>query len=101
MPPGQKVVSTGPWVNAEETIRPTDDQSRHFAGFVENLRQRRQPSATVETLHFATAVGHLMNLSWEVGRSIRWDGEHSRVAGDEAANKLVFRPYRAPWKLEV
>jgi predicted dehydrogenase len=101
VPQGQKVVSTGPFVNAEETVRPTDDQSRHFAGFIENVRQRKQPNATVETLHYATAVGHLMNISWEVGRSIRWDGAQHRVLNDAQAHKLVMRPYRAPWKLEV
>jgi hypothetical protein len=101
VPQGQKVVSTGPFVNSEETVRPTDDQSRHFAGFIENVRQRKQPNATVETLHYATAVGHLMNISWEVGRSIRWDGAQHRVLNDAQAHKLVMRPYRAPWKLEV
>ncbi len=44
-------------------------------------------------------VGHLMNISWETGRSIRWDG--TRVVGDPQANALVLRPYRAPWKLEA
>ena len=101
VPPGEKMVSTGPFVNAEETVRPADDQSVHFAGFIRNVRDRKQPNATVETLHYATAVGHLMNMSWEVGRSIRWDGANHKVLNDPAAQKLVLRPYRAPWKLEV
>jgi predicted dehydrogenase len=101
VPRGQKIVSTGPFVNAEETVRPAVDANRHFAVFIENVRNRKQPSATPETLHYATAVGHLMNMSWEVGRNIRWDGEHNKVIGDPAADKLVLRPYRAPWKLEV
>jgi hypothetical protein len=42
-----------------------------------------------------------MNVSWETGRSIRWDGKTNRVAGDPAAQALVTKPYRAPWKLEV
>ncbi len=101
VPRGQKMVSTGPFVNAEETVRPADDQSVHFAGFIENVRRRRQPNATVETLHYATAVGHLMNMSWETGRTLRWDGENHTVIGDPEAQKLVLRPYRAPWKLEA
>lgn len=100
-PRGEKLVSKGPFVNVEETVLPTDDQSVHFAGFIENVRRRTPPRATVETLHHATAVGHLMNISWEVGRSIRWDGVNSKMPGDAEANKLVLRPYRAPWKLEV
>jgi hypothetical protein len=42
-----------------------------------------------------------MNISWEVGRSIRWDGSKNLVLDDPQANALVMRPYRAPWKLEV
>jgi predicted dehydrogenase len=101
VPSGQKIVSGGFFVNAEETVLPAPDHNRHFAAFIDNVRDRKQPSATPETLHYSTAVGHLMNMSWEVGRRIRWDGEQNRAMDDPAANKLVLRPYRAPWKLEV
>jgi predicted dehydrogenase len=101
VPQGQKVLSTGSFVNVEEAVRPADDANRHFGAFIENVRDRKQPNATVQTLHSATAVAQLMNISWEVGRSIRWDGENHKVLNDPAAGKLVLRPYRAPWKLEV
>ena len=101
IPRGQKVVATGPLINSEETVPPADDHYKHFEVFIENVRNRRQPVATVETLHHASAVGHLMNLSWEAGRAIRWDGENHRVVDDTKANALVTRHYRAPWKLEV
>ena len=32
-----------------------------------------------------------MSLSFE------WDQEKGRVVGDEEANRLLRRPYRAPW----
>lgn len=101
VPQGQKITSTGPFVNAEETVKPTDDEFCHFKAFIENVRSRKAPPATVETLHYATALAHLMNISSEVGRGIRWDGEHNQVIDDPAAQKLVLKPYRAPWKLEV
>lgn len=100
-PRAQRAVAPGPYVTAEETVLPAADANRHFEMFIENVRNRRQPSATPETLHYATAVGHLMNISWESGRSIHWDGERNSVVGDPAAGRLVMRPYRAPWKLEV
>jgi len=101
IPAGQKIASTGPYVNVEETVKPSDDVRRHMEGFIANVRDRKQPNATVETLHHSTAVGHLMNMSWETGRTLRWDGEQNKVVGDAEAQKLVMRRYRAPWKLAV
>jgi hypothetical protein len=100
-PRGTRVIATGPLLGAEETVQAKDDHLYHFEVFLNNLRQRKQPAANPETLHWATAAGHLMNVSWETGRSIRWDGKTNRVAGDPAAQALVTKPYRAPWKLEV
>ncbi len=101
VPKGQRVTSTSPLINPEETVLPADDAYKHFEVFIQNVRGRRQPAATVETLHHATAVGHLMNISWESGRAIRWDGERNQVVGDSKANGLVTHAYRAPWKLEI
>jgi predicted dehydrogenase len=88
-------------ISPEEFTPAKDDHSYAFEVFLNNIRQRKQPDANPETCHYATALGHLMNISWETGRSIRWDGEQNRVLDDPKAQTLVTRPYRAPWKLEV
>ncbi|MCP5110654.1 MAG: hypothetical protein GY953_07450 [bacterium] len=86
---------------AEETTPAADDRMRHFGLFIENLRARKQPNTTPQTLQDATTIGHLMNISWEVGRSIRWDAARQGVVDDPKADGMVMKPYRAPWKLEV
>ena len=98
---GQKIAPQGALINAEETVPAKDDHLYHFQVFLDNLRSRKQPSANPETCHYATAVGHLANISYLAGRSIRWDGENHKVVGDASAQKLVTKPYRAPWKLQV
>ena len=101
-PKGKKTqLAAGYLLSEEEEILPADDKFRHSEVFLENIRDRREPETDAQTGHYATNFGHLMNISWEVGRSIRWDGEKEQVIGDEAANALVSKPYRAPWKLEV
>jgi predicted dehydrogenase len=97
----QKPVLTGNLINPEEECATVHDDLRHFDVFLDNLRGRKQPSANLETGHHASNLGHLMNISWQAGRSIRWNGEQERVAGDAEANALVMKPYRAPWKLAV
>lgn len=99
--PGTKVNAAAQYVGAEETVRAEDDHLYHFQVFLDNLRSRKQPEANPETCHHATALGHLMNISWETGRSIRWDAAKQCIAGDSEAQSKVFRPYRAPWKLEA
>lgn len=99
--PRAKVNTAAQYVTAEETVRAQDDHLYHFQVFLDNIRNRKQPEANPETCHYATALGHLMNISWEVGRSIRWDGATNRVPGDAEAQSKVLRPYRAPWKLEA
>jgi hypothetical protein len=42
-----------------------------------------------------------MNVAYQAGRTIHWDGENERVIGDADAKKYVMKPYRAPWKLKV
>jgi hypothetical protein len=70
---GGKITSTGAF-NAEQTVMAEDDHLYHFELWLKNLRDRKQPEANPETCHRATAVGHLMNISW-VRPKIRWDGQ--------------------------
>jgi len=73
----------------------------HAEVFIQNVRNHTKPFADVEVGHHATNPGHLMNIAWRVGRPIRWDGAQEQIVGDEEANALVTKQYRAPWTLEV
>jgi hypothetical protein len=33
----------------------------------------------------------------KLNRTLTWDAAKQRVGGDEEANRLLARPYRAPW----
>jgi len=35
---------------------------------------------------------------YKLGRSVQWDGEKTRIVGDDEANKLLRRDYRGQWK---
>ncbi len=96
-----KVGASGILINPEEDELAHDDSTRHSEVFLDCIRQRKPPAANPETGHDATNLGHLMNISWQVGRTIHWDGAKEQVIGDSEANALVTKPYRAPWKLEV
>jgi len=73
----------------------------HVEVFLDCVRNRKQPEANAEIGHLATTPGHLLNISYLVGRKIRWDPQKEQVIDDPEANALVTKKYREPWKLEV
>ena len=40
---------------------------------------------------------HLANISYRVGRTLNWDSKKMECTGDAEANKMLTRPYRAPY----
>ena len=91
---------------SEETVHNTTkghvyNLQDHAQVFLDCIRSRCKPPADVEVGHFASNPGHLMNISWRVGRRIAWDAEREQVLNDPEANALVTKHYRTPWKLEV
>lgn len=69
----------------------------HMQDFLKAIETRGTPVADIEQGHISSASCILANLSAKIGRSIHWDVARGRIQGDEQANSLLERPYRAPW----
>jgi predicted dehydrogenase len=69
----------------------------HVRDFLACVQTRQRPVADVEEAYVSTAACILANVSMQVGRTLAWDHAAGRVSGDEEANRLLRRPYRAPW----
>jgi predicted dehydrogenase len=69
----------------------------HMLNLLENIRTRGRPVSDIEEGYISSATCILANLSQRLNRSLAWDAEHQRVIGDDEANRLLQRPYRAPW----
>jgi predicted dehydrogenase len=65
--------------------------------FLNAIEKRSRPVADIEEGYISTASCILANLSMQLGRSLRWDPGQGQVVGDPEANRLLRRPYRAPW----
>ena len=68
-----------------------------WADFVQAIEHGRRPLCDIEIGHRSTTMSLLGMLSHKLGRSVAWDGEREVIPGDEEANKLLSREYRAPW----
>jgi predicted dehydrogenase len=69
----------------------------HMKDLLANMASRGKPVADIEQGYMSTAACILANVSMKVGRSLQWDHAKGQVVGDAEANKLLRRPYRAPW----
>jgi len=72
---------------------------KHVKNFLDCLRSRERPNSDVEIGHDSMIACHLGNLAQRLGRMVRWDTDKEAVIDDPEAQKLVSRPYRAPWVL--
>ncbi len=96
-----EVLQNGKKVVPDVEVLADDDEYEHTRVFLDNVRNRKKPLADLEVGHLATNVGHLMNVSYEVGHKIRWDGCREHAIDDAEADARVHRTYRGPWKLDV
>jgi predicted dehydrogenase len=71
----------------------------HFANFADAVRARdpKLLHAEVEETALSTALCHLGNISYRVGRELRFDPARMKFTGDAEADKLLTREYRAPY----
>jgi predicted dehydrogenase len=69
----------------------------HMKDFLANIATRGKPVADIEQGHISSASCILANIAMQVGRTLHWDPAQHRVINDDEANRLLRRPYRAPW----
>jgi len=85
--------------------RTEKDLERHVASAIRGHMQdllactatRQQPVADIEQGVISSVACILANLSMQLGRTLAWDPVKQAVSGDAEANRLLRRPYRAPW----
>ena len=67
--------------------------------FPEAVRQRVPTGSHAERSHRVATIYHLANVAFRCGRPLKFDPVAEQVIGDEEANRLVYQPMRAPWRL--
>jgi len=67
--------------------------------FLKCMKSRKDPYFPVDIGHRVSSVCHLANIAIKTGRKLKWDPKAERFENDDAANLMLSRPMRAPWKL--
>ncbi|MCC5876483.1 MAG: Gfo/Idh/MocA family oxidoreductase [Candidatus Sumerlaeia bacterium] len=69
----------------------------HHDDFINCIKTRNRPAADCEIGHRSTTACNLGNIAMEMRRKLVWDGAKEQFVNDEAANRKLHRPARAPW----
>jgi predicted dehydrogenase len=69
----------------------------HMKDLLSCIATREKPVADIEQGVISSVACILANLSQQLGRTLAWDPVKHEVMGDVEANRLLRRPYRAPW----
>jgi predicted dehydrogenase len=76
-----------------------NDLGDNWANFISALRSGKQEdlNAPIEEGAISTTLVHLANISYRVGRTLRFDAESYRCIDDDEANRMFRREYRKPF----
>ena len=69
----------------------------HMRNLLDCIASRGKPVSDIEEGHISTASCILANNAMRLNRTLTWDPVAHKVVGDDEANAMLIRPYRAPW----
>jgi len=69
--------------------------------FLYGIRNNAPTMADAEIGHRTCSMCQLGHIAIQCGRRLVWDPNAERFADDSAANRMLSRPYRAPWGLDI
>ena len=75
------------------------ESKNHHQNFLDCIKSRQAPIANVEVGHRSSTLCHLGNIAMLLKRPLKWDPVKEEFLGDDAANRMRWRPRRAPWSV--
>ena len=71
----------------------------HAENFIYALRSSNREDLTCDISegYMSSALPHLANISYRLGRDLTFDGKRERFVGDRQANRYLTRKYRKPY----
>ena len=71
----------------------------HFANLVKAIRSGKDSDLNCDIIdgHLSTALPHMGNISYRLGRGLKFNGAAEKFVNDPEADKMLTREYRHPY----
>jgi predicted dehydrogenase len=87
----------------DAVIKPGEEHlyrsDHHMENFLQCIKSRRDPVAPVEAVHAATTATLVADIATRTGRKLMWDWKKEQFVNDDAANRMLSRTMRSPWRV--
>lgn len=98
----------GLWASDEKILEEVigDDENKlyfsrdHAQNLLDCIKTREETITPADIAHRSISGGLLAEIAMLTGRTLKWDPDKEIFPDDPAANRLLRRPFRGPWKLE-
>lgn len=77
-----------------------NERKAHWANFFHCVKERKEPISDVHTHMKMLNTCHLAGIVARLGRGVKWDDKREQIVGDEQANSMLGREYRAGYEIE-
>lgn len=85
--------------NEDPTFMAAPGGTEHWANFLDAIRSGKDETLNcdVQQGHYSCVLPHLANISYRLGRELKFDGKTERFVNDKQADALLTRQYRKPY----
>lgn len=78
-----------------------NERQAHWANFFHCMRERKEPISDVNSHMKMLNICHLAGIAGRLGRGLKWDAAAEQIVGDDEANRMLARPYRKGYEIEI
>jgi hypothetical protein len=71
----------------------------HFSNFVNSIRSGKNDDLNCDIIegHYSCVLPHLANISYRLGRGLKFEGDAEKFVNDPEADALLTQKYRNPY----
>ena len=91
---GSKVIGS-----AEAASLTGSNNTEHFVNFLDAIKSGKDETlhCDINEGHYSSAVPFLANISYRLGRELKFMGDYEKFANDPEADTMLSRRYRSPY----